>query len=212
MMTKSPRPNKKMSPRTASPGPPGENLADRPSQLAAEEDPMELFRQAVGEVKPVINDRAGDTRTPPSPRPRQLELDEKAVMYEAMSDDRDPEDMDTGEHLSWARPGVQKRVMRKLRNGYYAVQAELDLHGMTVNEARTAMQVFIAEITNSQGSCCVRIIHGKGRKTITDAPVLKPFTASYLRQRRDVLAYCSAKQSHGGTGAVYVLLRDAQSS
>lgn len=168
---------------------------------------MDLFRQAVGEVKPVRNDRVGDTRTPPPPRPRQFELDEKAVMHDAMSDDRDPDELDTGEHLNWGREGVQKRVMRKLRNGYYSIQAELDLHGMTVNQARIAMQQFIAEVTALHGSCCVRIIHGKGRKSATDAPILKPFTASYLRQRRDVLAYCSAKSSHGGTGAVYVLLR-----
>lgn len=209
-MTKPPRPNKKTSSRTDNPAKSSGHPDYTPSPKITDEDPMELFRQAVGEVKPVVNDRVADTRKPPSPRPRQLELDEQAVMHDAMTDDRDPDDMDTGEHLSWARNGVQKRVMRKLRNGYYAVQAELDLHGMTVNEARTAMQVFIAEITASRGSCCVRIIHGKGRKTITDAPVLKPFTASYLRQRRDVLAYCSAKQSQGGTGAVYVLLRDVQ--
>lgn len=175
-------------------------------------DPMDLFRQAVGEVKPVRNDRVNDTSARPPPRPRQLELDEQAVMHDAMTDDRDPDDMDTGEHLHWARAGVQKRVMRKLRNGYYSVQAELDLHGLTVNQARAAMQEFIPGVTASNGSCCVRIIHGKGRKTATDAPILKPFTAAYLRQRSDVLAYCSAKSSQGGTGAVYVLLRARQNS
>ena len=211
-MPKPPPLNRKTSPRTDDPAATNGKPNSAPAQEIDDEDPIALFRQAVGKVKPVFNDRVSDTRTPPPPRPRQLELDELAVMYEAMTDDRDPDDMDTGEHLSWARNGVQKKVMRKLRNGYYAAQAELDLHGMTVNEARTAMQLFIAEITASRGSCCVRIIHGKGRKTITEAPILKPFTASYLRQRKDVLAYCSAKQSHGGTGAVYVLLRESQSN
>lgn len=178
-----------------------------PKDNSRTDDSADLFRQAVGEVTPVTNDRAARTRKPPPPRPRQFELDEKAVMREAMLDTRDPEAMDSGEHLSWARSGVQRRVMRKLRNGYYSVQAELDLHGLTVDQAREAMQEFIAETTSARGSCCVRIIHGKGRKTLTDRPVLKPFTASWLRQRRDVLAYTSAKPAHGGTGAVYVLLR-----
>lgn len=202
-MTNPPRPSKKTSPKSAT----AASVSKENDSNADEDDPMDLFRQAVGDVKPVPNDKIADMRTPPPPRPRQLELDEKAVMHDAMTDDRDPEEMDGGEHLNWGREGVQRRVMRKLRNGYYAIQAELDLHGMTVNEARAAMQVFIAEVTALHGSCCVRIIHGKGRKSATDAPVLKPFTASYLRQRRDVLAYCSAKQSQGGTGAVYVLLR-----
>ena len=202
-MTKPPRPTKTASSR------PDPLSAHDAAPLHQEDDPMQLFRDAVGDVKPVINDRVGNTGPPPPPRPRQFELDEKAVMHDAMMDDRDPDTLDTGEHLSWARNGVQKRVIRKLRNGYYAVQAELDLHGMTVNEAREAMREFIAEATNARGSCCVRIIHGKGRKTLTESPVLKPFTASYLRQRKDVLAYCSANRNHGGTGAVYVLLRAA---
>ena len=191
------------------PLPPKNKTSSRPGEQASQpdDDPMQLFRDAVGDVKPVANDRVGDTRKPPPPRPRQFELDEKAVMHDAMTDDRDPDTLDTGEHLNWARNGVQRRVMRKLRNGYYAIQAELDLHGMTVNEARDAMREFITETTLARGSCCVRIIHGKGRKTLTDAPVLKPFTASYLRQRKDVLAYCSAKKNQGGTGAVVVLLR-----
>ena len=172
-----------------------------------EQSAADLFRQAVGEVKPVDNDRVADKRKPPPARPRQFELDEQLVMRDAMQDTRDPEDIDNGEHLQWARSGVQRRVMRKLKNGYYSAQATLDLHGMTVNEAREAMQLFIISVTRDYGSCCVRIIHGKGRKTATEAPVLKPFAAAWLRQRKDVLAYTSAKPAHGGTGAVYVLLR-----
>ena len=173
-----------------------------------DEDPMALFREAVGDVKPVRNDKVADKPAPPPPRPRQLESDEQRVMYDAMHTAPGPED--TGEHLSWARSGVQKRVMRKLRNGYYAVQAELDLHGMVVNEARDAMNEFLAEVSAHKGSCCVRIIHGKGRKTATDSPVLKPFTAAFLRNHREVLAYSSAQPAAGGTGAVYVLVRGAR--
>ena len=126
-------------------------------------------------------------------------------MHDAMHTTPMPED--TGEHLSWSKSGVQKRVMRKLRNGYYAVQAEVDLHGMTVNDARTELAQFIAHVSSTRGSCCVRVIHGKGRKTATDGPVLKPFTASYLRNHRNVVAYCSAPAAGGGTGALYVLIK-----
>ena len=176
-----------------------------PPAAPEEDDPMALFREAVGEVKPVRNDRVADKPKPPPPRPRQFELDEQRVMHDAMHTTPMPED--TGEHLSWSKSGVQKRVMRKLRNGYYAVQAEVDLHGMTVNDARTELAQFIAHVSSTRGSCCVRVIHGKGRKTATDGPVLKPFTASYLRNHRNVVAYCSAPAAGGGTGALYVLIK-----
>jgi len=174
---------------------------------ADEDDPMELFRQSVGEVKRVAHDRVPDRPTPPSARPHQRELDEKQVMHDAMHEPMDIDQADSGEHLSWARPGVQRRVLRKLRNGYYAVAAELDLHGMTASEARVALNEFIVEVSALRGSCCVRVIHGKGRKSISDAPVLKPMVASWLKNRQFVLAYCSAKANQGGTGALHVLLR-----
>jgi|GEM_PF-698121 len=170
---------------------------------------MALFRKAVGDVKPVPNDRAASTRKPPPPRPRKLELDEQRVMHDAMHEGREPDDRDFGEHLSWCRSGVQKRVLKKLRGGYYAIQAELDLHGLTTSEAKAAMQAFIIKTSLERGSCCVRIIHGKGHKSATDAPVLKPFTAGFLRGRRDVLAYTSARPADGGGGALYVLLRSS---
>ena len=78
---------------------------------------------------------------------------------------------------------------------------------MTAAEGRVAMSEFLAEVSAMRGSCCVRIIHGKGRKSLADAPVLKPMVAAWLKNRQLVLAYCSAKATQGGTGAVYVLLR-----
>ncbi len=179
-------------------------------ELADIDDPAELFRKAVGAVSPVSDDKIVPSRGNITPRPRQLEKDERAVMYEAMHDDRDPDELDLGEHLSWRRDGVQNRVMKKLRSGYYSVQDEVDLHGLTVAQAREALTEFAARVIDKQQSCCVRIIHGKGRKTATDSPVLKPFVSSWLRQRRHVMAFCSCKPAHGGTGAVYVLFRQGK--
>ena len=179
-------------------------------ELSDINDPAELFRKAVGSVKPVTDDKVVPDRSKVKATPRQFEKDERAVMFDAMHDDRDPDELDSGEHLSWRREGVQNRVMKKLRNGYYSVQDEIDLHGMTVAQARELLVEFVAHSVKSHRSCCVRIIHGKGRKTATDAPVLKPFVSSWLRQRRHVMAFCSCKPVHGGTGAVYVLLREGK--
>ena len=182
----------------------------RVEDLADINDPAELFRRAVGDVKPVDDDKIAPTPANVKATPRQFEKDERAVMHDAMHDDRDPDELDSGEHLSWRRDGVQNRVMKKLRNGYYSIQDEIDLHGMTVAQAREILTRFVAHAVDHHQSCCVRIIHGKGRKTSTDAPVLKPFVSSWLRQRRFVMAFCSCKPVHGGTGAVYVLLRQAK--
>ena len=182
----------------------------RVEDLADINDPAELFRRAVGEVTPVGDDKVTPTPANVKAKPRQFEKDERTVMYDAMHDDRDPDELDSGEHLSWRRDGVQNRVMKKLRNGYYSIQDEVDLHGMTVPQAREILAEFVASVADQHKSCCVRIIHGKGRKTSTDSPVMKPFVSSWLRQRRFVLAFCSCKPVHGGTGAVYVLLRQAR--
>jgi len=182
----------------------------RVEDLADINDPAELFRRAVGKVTPVDDDKVAPSPANVTARPRQFEKDERAVMREAMHDDRDPDELDSGEHLSWRRDGVQNRVMKKLRNGYYSIQDEIDLHGMTVAQAREILTQFVAHAVDQHQSCCVRIIHGKGRRTSTDAPVLKPFVSSWLRQRRFVMAFCSCKPVHGGTGAVYVLLRQGK--
>jgi DNA-nicking Smr family endonuclease len=54
---------------------------------------------------------------------------------------------------------------------------------------------------------CVRIIHGKGLRSRHKGPVIKTKVNTWLRQRDDILAFCSARPVDGGTGAIYVLLR-----
>ena len=132
----------------------------RVEDLADINDPAELFRRAVGDVKPVDDDKIAPTPANVKATPRQFEKDERAVMYDAMHDDRDPDELDSGEHLSWRRDGVQNRVMKKLRNGYYSIQDEIDLHGMTVAQAREILTRFVAHAVDHHQSCCVRIIHG----------------------------------------------------
>lgn len=139
----------------------------------------------------------------PSTRPRSREADDAAVMLELFDDD--PERMETGEDLYFARDGIQTRVMRRLRRGHYRCQAYLDLHGSFVDTARKQVARFLYESCNS-GHRCVRIVHGKGLRSGNRGPVLRDKVAGWLRQRDEVLAYCSAAPKDGGTGAVYVLL------
>ena len=96
--------------------------------------------------------------------------------------------------------------MRKLARGKFAVQAEIDLHGMTVAEAKPRLADFI-DYSVKQNHMCVRIVHGKGLGSGNRGPVLKNAVSRWLRKWNAVLAFVSARQVDGGTGAVYVLLQ-----
>ena len=162
------------------------------------EDDSALFREAVKGVKPLKD----SGRRPPVPRPLQHEADEQAALREM----RDGSLPDVGEELSYRTAGIQDGVFRRLRRGAYRVGAELDLHGLRTDEARLAIVRFLAA-SRAADARCVRIIHGKGLRSKGEGPVLKQRVDGWLRQRSDVLAFCSARREDGGTGAVYVLLR-----
>jgi len=166
-------------------------------------DDAALFRDAVKGVKPLKGgDRHPPERPAPSPRPLQFEADEQAALREM----RDGPLPDVGDELSYRSEGIQDAVFRRLRRGAYRMDAELDLHGLRADEAKLAIVRFLAE-SRDRGARCVRIIHGKGLRSKGEGPVLKQRLDGWLRNRKDVLAFCSARREHGGTGAVYVLLR-----
>lgn len=166
----------------------------------------ELFLSAMEGVRPLVHDRVAPAPARPAPIPRQALVDEREVLAELLADEYDPAALESGEELVYARPGLQRRILRRLRRGHYSLAAELDLHGMTVAVARVALQEFLLECRRHDYRC-VRIIHGKGRRSSNQGPVLKGKVDRWLRQRDDVLAFCSARPVDGGTGAVYVLLR-----
>jgi len=173
------------------------------------ESDMALFREAVGEVRSVADDRVHQRpRRPERPLARSTERDDRDVMATLLDELSDADFLETGEHLAHARPGVQKSVLRKLRSGRYAVQSEIDLHGLTVAEAKTELGAFLVE-AQQRRHLCVRVIHGKGLRGADGQPRLKPAVNAWLQRNRRVLAFCSARVQDGGTGAVYVLLTRA---
>ena len=165
-----------------------------------------LFRAAVADATPLRQQKTLPPTPAPPPVPRQRELDEEQVLEDMLSDALDPADLETGEELLYSRSGLQHSVLRKLRRGHYTVGGELDLHGMRVAEARQALSAFLQRAL-AEDTRVVRIIHGKGNGSLNKQPVLKGKVNHWLRQRIEVLAFCSARPVDGGTGAVYVLLR-----
>jgi len=109
------------------------------------------------------------------------------------------------ETLLYLPPGFQSKNIQKLKNGHYPIDARLDLHGLTVNEARETLASFVASMLSSQKICAL-IIHGKGKYQAHTQPILKNQINNWLRQLDEVVAFCSALPSDGGTGAIYLLL------
>ncbi|VAW81185.1 hypothetical protein MNBD_GAMMA12-3473 [hydrothermal vent metagenome] len=165
-----------------------------------------LFRDAMNDVRPIKQDKVTPERDKPSPIPRKTIEDEQQVLTDMVSDMYEPIESHASDQLLFVRSGIQNSVMRKLKRGQYSLSAELDMHGMTINIARQEVTQFLNQCRHDNLRC-VRIIHGKGRRSDGKGPVLKNRIDHWLPQRDDVLAYCSAIPAHGGTGAVYVLLK-----
>lgn len=164
-----------------------------------------LFRDAIGKVRPV---KGRPLRRPPAPPPRarSRRADEREALRASLDSPPAGADIQTGEELSFRRAGLAERDFRKLRRGGFSIQEEIDLHGWTAGEAREVLQLFLEHAREKQLRC-VRVVHGKGRHSRRELPVIKDMVNRELRRWDCVLAFCSAQPRHGGTGAVYVLLR-----
>jgi DNA-nicking Smr family endonuclease len=171
-----------------------------------DDDEIELFRSAIGEVKPVVNDRTEAGKPAPAAVPIQLARDEQQVLDDLASGNNDPDDSSLGDDVQYYRPGIQLNVLRKLRRGQFSIGGELDLHGMVSVEAKKELSEFIKGAL-LRGIRCVRIIHGKGLRSSNNGPVLKPLTVKWLSRHDEVLAFCTARPVDGGSGALYVLLK-----
>jgi len=114
----------------------------------------------------------------------------------------------TPDYIEAAVQARGRLYLNDLRSGRFSVQDCLDLHGMNQQEARFALDEFILASVRSN-FCCVRVIHGRGRHSHKQQPILKDSIQRWLSSRRigrHVTAYTSARRCDGGGGAIYVLL------
>jgi DNA-nicking Smr family endonuclease len=161
-----------------------------------------LFRAAVADVRPLRHEvpliAPRKTRLPPR---RRVNATSGVSLVEPSE-----AELSEADHLEFRRPGLQPALWRRLRRGEFAIEATLDLHGQTVEEARQRLGHFIRRGVE-EGRKCVRVVHGKGYRSPGLAPVLKPRVAFWLSHLGEVTAFISARPADGGTGALYVLLK-----
>jgi DNA-nicking Smr family endonuclease len=185
-----------------------------PGDAPATEDDALSFEDAMRGVVPLgAGDRSRIDQPAPAgedvPRPVSDEVEALAVLADLVSGTGPFDITDTDEYIEGRVVGLDPRVVRRLRGGDFAYQAHLDLHHMTAEEARPAVEHFLSE-AHRKGHRCVLIIHGRGRNSKDQIPVLKERLKTWLGRgalARHVLAFTTARACDGGAGALYVLLR-----
>jgi len=172
----------------------------------SEEDEFALFREEMRDATRIRQNRLIHNKPKPAAKAIRQKIMDDEYQGETFSDMFSPETVGNEEYLEYRGPGIQHKLFGKLRNGKVHIEAELDLHGMTIAKAEPSLSEFL-EFCQQQQIRCVRIIHGKGWGSRDNKPVLKSKLNHWLRQSEIVLAFCSATVDDGGTGALYVLLK-----
>jgi len=161
------------------------------------EDDRDTLARAMADVVPLRRD--GRERVAPAPVSRG-DAPHTTVPVSA------PDDELESAETSYAAPGVDRRVLRRLRRQEFGVDARLDVHGLTAAEALTRVEQFV-EGSRHRRHVCVCIVHGRGLHSENGVAVLKTRVRERLRRMRHVVAFVDAPAGDGGAGAVYVLLR-----
>ena len=166
----------------------------------------------MADVQRLDHERRVETLAPAKLTPR-ARVDEDAEALAVLSDlvtgNGDFDISDSTEYVEGAIVGLDPRILRRLRRGEFAYRAMLDLHGMSAAAARVEVERFVTDAI-ADGNRCVLIIHGRGRNSKDNVPILKERLKTWLargRVGRSILAFTSARPADGGAGALYVLLR-----
>jgi DNA-nicking Smr family endonuclease len=173
-----------------------------------DDDDPRLLARAVGPVRRLRQPSAPAPSVPrPQPQARQFEADETAAVR--ASHRPEPEQLAAGDATQYRRAELPLSAFKRLRRGLYAVQDEIDLHHAGIDLAADLLRGFLQE-AKARELRCVRVVHGKGLRSADRRAVLRPWVEAQLRQRNDVLGFCSAPPRQGGTGALLVLLGPAR--
>jgi len=174
-----------------------------------EDDDVEAFFSEMDDVNVLHQDKITRTtdlnKLTKSNKYRQKAAVYQADQYQNFLTDGDIDLVNPLDVLSYKLDGIQPNVFKNLKNASYQFDFHIDLHGMTVKEARE--QIFqLFNTADVEDSRCFLITHGKGERSVNPAK-LKSYVNHWLRQIDQVIAFHSALPRHGGVGSTYVLLK-----
>ena len=180
----------------------------------------DLFSQEMQGVKPLENpqekkrvarDASGASAQPNLSQraARQAAVKQSDLDGNPLADNFIPE-VEPHDLLEYNKPGIQHGVLKRMRTGRYEIDARLDLHEHTIEQARVKIFEFVNDCLRYDVRTAL-VVHGKGEKSQPTKAIIKSCVNYWLRELPDVLAFHSAQPQHGGTGAVYVLLRKSDS-
>ena len=184
-------------------------MSDQKCTINAED--AALFQEMTQGVRPLNPQNRVDLssqRLSPDSRPaHKREMESLPPPWFSEAADLNPSSLpvDAEEILFFARGQLSHATLRRLRRGELCSDLELDLHGLTTAQSTKELSQLIHQ--TGQRQRCFHLIHGKGQRSSEQIPILKSYLNQWLRQRPEVLAFCSARQKDGGAGALYVLLK-----
>ena len=174
----------------------------RPAERAGD---TELWRRATRDVAPLRppdRARARPTSRSETPPPRRMREGPRPITNPGEVRREPPLD---------SLAGIDRANAERLKRGRHAIEGRLDLHGLTQAEAHRALSRFVAS-SQTAGRRCVLVITGRGR---AGEGVLRTAVPRWLAEpglRRHLLGIAPAQPQHGGTGALYLLLRRVRPS
>lgn len=191
-----------------------ESDAQQQDQSESNPDNERSFQEAMSDVVPLPGKRRKAIRSPvtdmrpahPAPDDEQEAI---AYLRKLVRGSLEMDITFSDEYIEGSVSGLNPKLMKRLKKGQFPVQAHIDLHGLTKDEAQRKVRNFLVQSRNL-GLRCVLIVHGRGLNSPDSLPVLKERLPIWLNRgpaRKIVLAFATAMPYDGGTGAIYVLLR-----
>jgi len=168
----------------------------------------EIFLDAMAGVREIKEFREIPLQKPRIIKSHPIRTDDSLeILRQIVNGKRKIRLSDTGEYMEWISPDIRKDITQRLHQGEFSVQDYIDLHGMTLIEAKEALSMFLKESIKKR-MFCVKVIHGRGLRS-PRGPVLKEALKNWLQGtfKKWVLAYSTAKDCDGGLGATYIILK-----
>lgn len=175
----------------------------RPRRRAVTPDEARVWKAVVRDVVPLPGRAVEEGEAEPDLMPQPESLP-RPISMAVPPPPRPPASLPELAHGRAA--GLDRRTAERMKGGDMAIDARIDLHGMTQDAAHGALTGFVLHSYDS-GRRCVLVITGKGRQSggVLRSQVPRWLNQSPLRER--ILGFSYARPQHGGDGALYVLVK-----